>query len=179
MSLENASPETIAALAQLSDTMLSNPATRTEYQRLLKRASPDIVIPELEVESRVEERIKPMQEQLADMQKQREMEAAQQATNTLYESLRDSGAVTSRADFNDLVKHASDKGFMTSEAGLRMAASHRKDERRAAEPTPTNIGAVGGFKKEEIKDWFKDPAGRARAEAAAAMAEMGIGGAKH
>ena len=179
MSLENASPETIAALAQLSDTMLSNPATRTEYQRLLKRASPDIVIPELEVENRVEERIKPMQEQMAEIQKQREMEAAQQATNTLYESLRDSGAVTNRSDFNDLVKHASDKGFMTSEAGLKMAAAHRNDERRAAEPTPTQIGAIGGFKKEEMKDWFKDPRGRALAEANAALAEMGLGGSKH
>lgn len=179
MSLENASPETIAALAELSDAMLTNPATRTEYQRLLKKASPNIVIPELEVETRVQEQIKPMQEQMAELQKQREMEAAQAATNNLYESLRESGSVTNRADFNDLVKHASEKGFMTSEAGLKMAAAHRQDERRAAEPTPTQIGAIGGFKKEEMKDWFKDPRGRALAEANAALAEMGLGGARH
>lgn len=172
MSLESQSPEVIAALAELSKSVIDNPETRPHFQKLLKKANPTIVVPELEAEERMQAAMQPHIEKIQEIEKQRQLEAAERAANDLYGSLRDTGAVSSRDDFGNLVKYASEKGFMTSEAGLQMASQHRRQEQQAAEPTPAPLGPLGGFNKESMKDWMKDPAGRARQEAAAALADI-------
>lgn len=173
MSLEGRSTDEITALATLADSLASNPKTRGSFQRLLKQANPHISVPEIEIEDRVHEAVKPLHDKLAEQEAKEAQSAARDAANTLYETLRDDRVVASRNDFGELVKYASEKGFQTSESGLRMAGSHRKSEQEAAEPTPhTAAGALDLSNTEQNKDLMKNPNAWARNSAINALAEL-------
>src|SRR3989304_4576955 len=131
MSLENKTAQEIEALAALADSVMSNPATRMEFQRTLKKANPNISVPELEVEERIAAIAKPHIDKVRELEARDAQRNAEAAANALFEALRDDGVVASRKDFNELVKYAAEKGFATIESGLRLPASHR-----AAGPTP-------------------------------------------
>lgn len=168
MSLEGKSPEEITALAQLSDSVLSNPKFRTPYQRLLKAANPGISLPEVDMLDTVAAAVRPHIDKVAEMeQKAAALEAAaeaQNAANVLFECLKDDSVVRTRADFQALVKYANDNGFQTVEPGLRLAASHRDAETTLAKPSPMQ-GAGSDFApsstNETYKDFFKDAKGTA------------------
>jgi len=136
MSLENKTAQEIEALAALADSVMSNPATRMEFQRTLKKANPNISVPELEVEERIAAIAKPHIDKVRELEARDAQRNAEAAANALFEALRDDGVVASRKDFNELVKYAAEKGFATIESGLRLAASHRAAEQTPAEPTP-------------------------------------------
>jgi hypothetical protein len=175
MSLEGKSKEEIEALAALSDDMLSDPKYSGQYKRLLKAKNPNLSMPEIELEDRVVGAFKERDKEIDELKKDKELSQAERTTNTLYEALRDAGAVTTRASFNVLVKYASEKGFMTTESGLRMAAQHRQNELEAAEPTPVTGGAPGfelNTDGELSKAFMKDPRGTALSQAAKAMEEL-------
>lgn len=166
MSLEGKSPEEITALAQLSDSVLSNPKYRTPFQRLLKASNPGISLPEVDMLDTVSAAVKPHIDKLAEIESQRAAEkAAQDAQNqasALFESLKDDGVVRTRAEFQVLVKYANDNGFQTVEAGLRMAANHRASETQLSTPTPMHgAGADFAPSNESYKDFFKDAKGTA------------------
>ena len=52
-SLEDMAPEARDELALLARRLAENPATRKEFLRLTKKATPDLPIPELEIEDTV------------------------------------------------------------------------------------------------------------------------------
>lgn len=174
MSLEGRSPEEVTALATLADSLASNPKTRTQFQRLLKTANPNIAVPEIELEDRVTEAVKPLLDREAEREARDAQQAAERSANVLYETLRDDRVIANRGGFNDLVKYAAEHGFQTSEAGLRMAGSHRKAEQEAAEPTPQT--AAGAFDLsnpgEAHKDLMKNPNAWARNAANTALADL-------
>lgn len=171
MGLEGKSTEEIEALAQLADSVLSNPKTRGVFQRTLKAANPSLSIPELELEDRVAAAVKPHIDKVAAIEAKTARDEQVSQANNLYENLHDERVVAGRKDFNALVTYAAEKGFMTTEQGLRMAASHRTSEQEAAEPTPSNMGMAGILQRDN-KDLMKDPVGWARREAAIAMDEL-------
>lgn len=171
MSLEGKSPEEIEALAVLADSALSNPNTRGIFQRVLKKANPNLSIPELELEDRVAAAVKPHIDKVANLEATNARNVELNSANMLYETLHDDRVVAGRKDFNELVTYAAGKGFMTTEQGLRMAASHRTAELEAAEPTPSNM-AMTKILQRDNKDLMKDPAGWARSQAALAMDEL-------
>ena len=175
MSLENKTPDEINALAALSENVLGNPATRREFQKMLKKNNPGVSIPELENEERIVEAVKPHIDRISALEAKMQQDAAISQANDLYTNLRDHGAVSSKDDFNGLVKYASEKGFATSEQGLKMASRFRQDEMSSAEPTPAP-GSFGGFnmKDKSMTDWLKDPRARANEEAQKIMKERGI-----
>jgi hypothetical protein len=172
MALEGKSAEEVQALATLADSIASNPKTRTAFQRLLKQANPEISIPEIEIEDRIASVTKPYVEKLEKLEARDAQAESQAAANALYEGLRDDRVVTNRAGFSELVKYASEQGFQTTEAGLRMAASHRASEQEAAEPTPMPNGGIDLSQHEANKDLMRDPRGWANAQARAAIDEM-------
>jgi len=175
MSLEGKSKEEIEALAALADDVLGDPKYAPSFKRLLKAKNPALSMPEIELEDRVVGALKERDTKIEALEKDKALTEAERVTNTLYESLRDAGAVTTRASFNVLVKYASEKGFMTTESGLRMAAQHRANELEAAEPTPATGGAPGfelNADGELSKSFMKDPRGTALSQAAKAMEEL-------
>ena len=171
MSLEGKSDEEIRALAELTDSVLNNPKTRTQFQRVLKTANPNISLPEIDNLDTIAAAVKPHVEKLGQVEAKLEQADQDRAANALYEALRDDRVVGNRKDFGELVKYASEKGFQTSEAGIRMAAQHRRDELEAAEPTPLTAGLPSILQKDN-KDLMKDPNGWARGEANKAIAEL-------
>lgn len=170
MALEGKTTEEIEALAQLADSVLSNPKTRGVFQRTLKTANPSLSIPELELEDRVAAAVKPHIDKVATLEATNARNAEMAQANTLYETLHDDRVVSGRKDFNELVKYAADKGFMTNEQGLRMAGSHRVTEQEMAEPTPHIMTAE--LLQRDNKDLMANPALWARQEAAKAMDEL-------
>jgi hypothetical protein len=174
MSLEGKSAEEIANLAAISDDLLSDPKYGPAMRRLLKAKNPNLSMPDIELEDKARAEFAKQNQKIEDLKAEREQDKAQSAVNTLYESLRDGGVVKSRADFSELVKWASENGFMTSETGLRKAAMQRELEHEGAEPTPS-MGGAPGFEIAEGelgKAFMKDPAGTARTTAMKAMDEL-------
>ena len=171
MSLEGKSEQEIAALAQLADSVLNNPKTRTAFQRQLKVANPEISLPEIDTQDAIISAVKPHVDALKKTQDELQQMQQDKSANNLYESLHDDRVCASRKDFGELVQYAAAKGFQTSEDGLRMAASHRRSEMEAAEPTPLTAGLPSILDKGN-KDLMKDPNGWARAEASKAIAEL-------
>lgn len=170
MSIEGMDPQEVAALATMAKGLRDNPKTRTHFLRLAKAANPDLVVPELEIEARAAGAIQKQDEQIKRLQDKDQERDAQLAANALYEGLRDDRVVSSRNDFSALVKFAAEKGFQTNEAGLRMAAQHRRAEAEAAEPTPSTISR--GAPVPVSKELMANPAMWARDTANAALAEL-------
>lgn len=172
MSLEGKSAEELANLAALADDVLSNPETAGVFQRLIKKNNPKVSMPLVELEDKVAGALVVRDKEIEDLKKKDALNDSERQTNALYENLRDAGVVSTRASFSELVKYATEKGFMASESGLRMAAQHRAAELEAAEPTPVMGGAPGfelNDKGELGKAFMKDPKGTALSEAAKVM----------
>jgi hypothetical protein len=67
MSLEGKSQQEVAALAALSDSLLADPKTRGQFQRLVKVAKPGVSLPEIELEDKVAAAIRPLQDTNAQL----------------------------------------------------------------------------------------------------------------
>lgn len=169
-SLEGLSQEEIAGLATMGKALRDNPKTRMSFLRLAKVANPELSIPEVEAEDRRIAEARKLDERFKNIEDQGATSAAQTAALALYEDLREEGVVSKRGDFNDLVKYAAEKGFQTTAAGLRMAATYRDQEQRAAEPTPTFLSP--SVPVELNKEIMKNPAQWARQNAANAIKEL-------
>lgn len=175
MSLEGKSPQEIQALAALADDVLSKPDTAGVFQRLVKRNNPGVSMPLVELEDKTAAALGRVRQENATLLARVDQSDAEKAVNVLYENLRDAGAVSTRASFNELVKWASQNGFMTTEQGLKKASMQRAIENEAAEPTPQNVTngfTLGGQADDASKAFMKDPVGAARAAAAKAMDEL-------
>lgn len=181
MSLEGKTDDEIKALAALADDVLSKPDTAGVFQRLVKKNNPNVSMPLVELEDRAAATFKAQNDKLNELSGKLAVSDAEKAVNVLYENLRDAGAVTTRASFNELVKWASENGFMTTEQGLKKAAMQRDIEREAAEPTPQTVNngfQLGAGSDDASKAFMKDPVGQARAAAAKAMDELRLGRSK-
>lgn len=173
MSLEGKSQDEISALAALADDVLSKPETAGVFKRLVKRNNPNVSMPEVEMEDRARAEFAKRDKVIDELRGNVAQSAAEKSANVLYENLRDAGSVTTRASFNELVKWASENGFMTSETGLRKAAQQRAYEQESAEPTPQSFGTASLLPSgADAKDWMKDPKGMANRIAIDAMNEL-------
>lgn len=172
MSLEGKSQDEVASLAALSNALLADPKTRTAFQRLVKTVNPKLSLPEVELEDRVAAAIKPVADKNAALEADLAQRKQIDAANALFEGLRDSGVVSSRADFTELVKFAAKEGFQTNDAGLKLASAHRKASTTPATPTPSNMGLDNLRPGEADKSIMKNPITWARDTARAAVDEL-------
>lgn len=176
MSLEGKSEDEIKALAALAEDVLSKPDTAGVFKRLVKKNNPNVSMPDIELEERARAEFGKVNKELGDIKAEREHEKAEKQVGLLYEALRDESVVSSRADFNGLVKWASENGFMTTETGLRKASMQRRMENETAEPTPQHVNngtfGVDVGNADLSKSFMADPTGTARTVAAQAMDEL-------
>lgn len=177
MSLEGKSKEEIEALAALAADVLSKPDTAGVFQRLVKKNNPDVSMPMVELEDKARAEFARLEKKNATLEARLDQSDSQNGVNVLYENLRETGVVSTRAGFNQLVAWASENGFMTTEMGLRKAAMQREIEQESAEPTPPSLGngsfPVGGT-DEDSKNFFRNPISHARTVAAQAMDELRV-----
>lgn len=173
--LEGQSTEMVVARAKMSNALLNDPNTRGAFLRLLKKNNPNMVLPEIDTEDRVQEAVKPLKETIDKLQNERSVDSAQSAANAMFENLREANVVKTRKEFAELVKYASEKGFQQqSEQGLRLAAMHRDEENRPAEPTPQSAASAffSKDKNKDLKDIMRDPTGWGRSKATEVVDEI-------
>ena len=70
MALENVSLEEMESLATLSKTLADNPATRRQFLSMVKQASPDTPIPEIDMENRIYQNVKPFVDKITILESQ-------------------------------------------------------------------------------------------------------------
>lgn len=91
MSLENVSLDEMESLATLSKTLADNPATRRQFLELIKTASPMTNIPEIDMEYRMNERNKPLQEKIQSLESQLQQQSFKELRKANHERLIDMG----------------------------------------------------------------------------------------
>ena len=81
MSLENLTLEARDELALLAQSLAENPATRKDFLKLTKKAKPEMVIPELDIEEKTNEhlsaankRVEALESQLREREIREELE---------------------------------------------------------------------------------------------------------
>jgi hypothetical protein len=149
--------------------MRDNPNTRGLYLRLLKSANPGISVPELDVEVRTANALKTRDAEIAALREKDAQRERRDHALALYEGLKDDSLVQNKADFADLVKYASENGFVTTEQGLRKARAFQQQERAAAVPTPQGFRTL---LPKDNKDLMKNPKEWSRKEAFAAVNDI-------
>lgn len=88
-SLEDLPIETLAQIAQLNNAMANNPATRTDYLKLIKRISPNTVIPELDAAA-------PIMTALAEERSKREALEAKIQADEIRRNIQEKRAKTAK-----------------------------------------------------------------------------------
>ena len=172
MSLEGKSEQEITALATLANSVLENAKTRMAFQRMVKHANPNVSLPEVELHDTIAAAVKPHIDKTQELEAKLAQDTERRAQDVMYETLREEGVISGRKDFSEIVKYASEKGFQTNDAGIRMAATYRQHEQRSAEPTPLNHGLPNAVLPRDNKELMKNPVEWARQQAAEAMKEL-------
>jgi hypothetical protein len=167
MSLEDMSFEQRDQLALLMRELSDNPTTRKEVLRLTKQIKPDLVIPELEIESTTKSYVEKLEQKLMDREaKDREQEALRDL-ETRRNRLMKKGLVEREEDIEEVEKVMLEKGITNHES----AAEYWQWMKQSATPTPTgyNPSAVSKF---DLGKYYKNPQAAARDEAAKALQEL-------
>ena len=167
MSLEDMSFEQRDQLALLMRELSDNPATRKDVLRLTKQIKPDLVIPELEIESTTKSYVEKLEQKLMDREaKDREQEALRDL-EARRSKLMKKGLVEREEDIEEVEKVMLEKGITNHES----AAEYWQWMKQSAAPTPSgyNPSAVSKF---DLSKYYKNPVGAAREEAAKALNEL-------
>jgi hypothetical protein len=167
MSLEDMSFEQRDQLALLMRELSDNPATRKEVLRLTKQIKPDLVIPELEIESTTKSYVEKLEQKLMDREaKDREQDALRDLESRRNRLMK-KGLVEREEDIEEVEKIMLEKGISNHES----AAEYWQWMKQSATPTPTgyNPSAVSKF---DLGKYYKNPQAAARDEAAKALQEL-------
>ena len=167
--LEGMSTEEIQSLALLAKTVRDNPQTRRTFLKTVKQVNPELNIPELDLEEQAMRLFQDRDKQSEKLAEELAAERQLRQARDRIDALKDAGVVSSTGEFNDLVKFAHEKGYQTSDEGLKLAAEARRRETAAAVPTPSTL-----FPRPDTKDkgLMRDPQKWARDQAAQAMDEI-------
>jgi hypothetical protein len=166
MSLEDLSLDARDELALLARQLAENPATRKDFLKLTKRAKPDMVIPELDIEEHTtsrlvasDKRVEALEGQLRDRDIREELDKRR---SRIVEK-----GLASKDDMDDIERVMLDKGITNHE----VAAEYWAFMKQAAQPTPTGYNP-SPFKALNLSDYVKNPVTAARNEAAKALHEL-------
>jgi len=166
MSLEDLSLDARDELALLARQLAENPATRKEFLRLTKKAKPEMVIPELEIEEHTTSRLSASDKRVEALEAQLREREIREELDKRRSRVVEKG-LASRDDLDDIEKVMLDKGITNHE----VAAEYWAFMKQAAQPTPTgyNPSPLKGF---NLSDYVKNPVATARSEAAKALNEL-------
>lgn len=133
--LEGMTPEAIANLAGLANTLANNPETRAGFLGLVKKADPSVSIPEVDMPLRIEAAAKESNERVAKLEAQLLERDVRDNVMQIRNSLVKRG-LASEADIPEVEKLMLEKGISSHET----AAEFYQSQKRSAEPTPSSQG---------------------------------------
>jgi len=167
MSLENASYEERDALALLAKDLSNNPETRSQFMQLTRKVRPEVAMPELEIQERVNTQLDKYQQKISSLEAKLQERDAVNNLEQRRKSLLDKGLVESRDQIQDVEKLMLEKGITNHEA----AAEYHNFMKQAAVPTPTGYNP-NPMKQFDLSAFRKNPIQAARDVAAQAMSEF-------
>ena len=169
-SLEDMAPEARDELALLARRLAENPATRKEFLRLTKKATPDLTIPELEIEDTVYAATNQAHARVEQLeQKLREKEAMEEL-NRRRQSLVKKGKVSDESEIEQVEKIMLERGITNHET----AADFHKWMNEQAKPTPSTFSrnVLDDTARNTLSSFWKNPQHAARDEASKALMEL-------
>ena len=167
MSLENASYEERDALALLAKDLSNNPETRSQFMQLTRKVRPEVAMPELEIQERVNTQLDSYQQKISSLEAKLQERDAVNNLEQRRKALLDKGLVQSREQIQDVEKIMLEKGITNHEA----AAEFHNFMKQAAVPTPTGYNP-NPMKQFDLSAFRKNPIQAARDVAAQAMQEF-------
>ena len=167
MSLEDKSYEERDELARLALQLSNDPKTRPDFMRLTRQVRPDVAMPELEIEERVNTAFNSAQQKIASLEAKLAERDAVDNLESRRKSLLEKGLVQSRSEVQEVEKLMLEKGITNHEA----AAEHYKYMQQAAVPTPSGYNP-NPMRQFDLSAFRKNPVQAAREVAAQAMGEF-------
>jgi hypothetical protein len=167
MSLEDKSYEERDELARLALQLSNDPKTRPDFMRLTRQVRPDVAMPELEIEERVNTAFNSAQQKIASLEAKLAERDAVDNLESRRKSLLEKGLVQSRSEVQEVEKLMLEKGITNHEA----AAEHYKYMQQAAVPTPSGYNP-NPMRQFDLSAFRKNPIQAARDVAAQAMSEI-------
>jgi hypothetical protein len=167
MSLENASYEERDALALLAKDLSNNPETRSQFMQLTRKVRPEVAMPELEIQERVNTQLDKYQQKISSLEAKLQERDAVNNLEQRRKSILDKGLVNNRDEIQDVEKIMLEKGITNHEA----AAEYHNFMKQAAVPTPTGYNP-NPMKQFDLSAFRKNPIQAARDVAAQAMSEF-------
>lgn len=170
-SLEGLSPEAIANLAGLANTLASNPETRAGFLGLVKKADPSVSIPEVDMPLRIDAAMREANEKVEKLERALQERDARDNVMQIRNSLVTKG-LASEADIPEVEKLMLEKGISSHET----AAEFLQSQKRSAIPTPSSHGYnVQTMPKIDTKDFGGNLRQWGRATAAKVIDDMKAG----
>ena len=167
MSLENASYEERDALALLAKDLSNNPETRSQFMQLTRKVRPEVAMPELEIQERVNSQLDQYQQKISSLEAKLQERDVVNNLEQRRKALLDKRLVESRDQIQDVEKIMLEKGITNHEA----AAEYYNFMKQAAVPTPTGYNP-NPMKQFDLSAFRKNPIQAARDVAAQAMQEF-------
>lgn len=166
MSLEDISLEARDELAALARSLAENPSTRKEFLRLTKKAKPDMVIPELDLEEKTDARLSESSKRVEALEAQLREREIREELERRRSRIVEKG-LAEKEDLDEIEKVMLDKGITNHE----VAAEYWAFMKQSAQPTPTGY-SPSPFKGFDLAAYTKNPVAAARSEAAKALQEL-------
>lgn len=169
-SLEDMTPETAYELARLTQRLAQNPATRPEFLRLTKKDTPDLMIPELDLEDKVHAATNQAHARVEQLERKlREKEAMEELTRR-RQSLVKKGKVSDESEIEQVEKIMLERGITNHET----AADFHKWMNEQAKPTPSTFSrnVLDDTARNTLSSFWKNPQHAARDEASKALMEL-------
>ena len=173
--LEDLAPEARDELALLARQLADDPATRTPFLKLAKQARPNVPIPELDIEERMQRgeentanKLMALEAKQAERDARDELERRRSDIRSKYNLSAD--------DVQKVERTMIDNGIQNHDAG----AQFYQMQNQAAAPTPMGYSpnVMDKTAKDTLAKFWKNPASAARDEAAAALDHLRKGGAR-
>lgn len=167
MSLENMDYEQRDELAALAKRLADNPKTRKSFLRLTKEVNPELVIPELQLEEYTEKKVNDAEQRVMQLENKLREKEAREELDRKRNALKTNGLAQSDQDVEEIEKIMLEKNIANHET----AAQYWDWMKQSATPTPTGYtpSAIGKF---DLSQYWKNPQGAARNEAAKALTEL-------
>jgi len=173
--LEDLTPEARDELALLARQLADDPKTRNPFLKLAKAARPNVPIPELEIDERIQKleessvnKIMALEAKDAERDARAELGRRRDEIRSKYDLTGD--------DLEKIEKIMIDNGIQNHDTG----AQFYQMQKQTAAPTPMGYSpnVMDTTARSTLSKFWKNPASAARDEAAAALTELRKGGAR-
>jgi chaperonin cofactor prefoldin len=163
MSLESLTPDEQAYL-NIGKLLLEHPETKRDTQRLIKKARPQTVIADLEMEDALDKRTADLKKQQEALEERLNKDALERKIEAERAKIREAGG-----DVTALEAFMKENELYSYEKAWKIF----QQVNVPASPTPSSlISEVKGMKGDDAKSLWKNPAQWAREQAASVLNEL-------